>query len=165
MQTQAFIQSRVARYYWRDDINCATTTLKILSEYFEVPLADQVIDGAIGMHGAGEYGAQCGLVEGTLMFMGIVGRSRVIPDETIIAACQDFAAAFENRFNSLSCAVLRPEGFDPENPPHLCEAFTCEAVAFTVDFVQGFLSAEGAMRAGYSPPGHHDRPSGGRTGR
>ena len=81
-----FVKSRVAKYYWEDDINCATTSLKILSEKFGVDLSDQVVDAAVGMHGAGEYGAQCGLVEGALMFLGISGRRQHIPDEAIVRA-------------------------------------------------------------------------------
>jgi C_GCAxxG_C_C family probable redox protein len=141
LKTEDFVQTRVARYYWRDDINCATTTLKILSEHFDFALSEQVIDGAVGMHGAGEYGAQCGLVEGALMFLGIMGRSRAIPDNDIISACRAFAEGFEKRFKSLSCAILRPAGFDPRNPPHLCEDFTCRAVGFSIGFIQEFFAA------------------------
>lgn len=32
------------------------------------------MDAALGMHGAGGYRAQCGLVEGALMFIGIWGK-------------------------------------------------------------------------------------------
>jgi len=87
MAYEKFIKDRVHEYYWTDDINCATTTLKILSEAFAIKLKDQIIDAAIGMHGAGEFGAQCGLVEGTLMFMGIAGRARCIQDENIVKSC------------------------------------------------------------------------------
>ncbi len=152
MKTEDFVQNRVARYYWRDDINCATTTLKILAEHFDLPLSEQVVDAAVGMHGAGEYGAQCGLVEGTLMFLGILGRSRAIPDDAIISACRAYAECFEKRFQSLSCAVLRPQGFDPANPPHLCENFTCQAVGFNVDFAQGFLQGGGKIPVANSVP-------------
>jgi hypothetical protein len=138
LKTEAFVRSRVAGYYWRDDINCAATTLKILAEYFAVPLADQVIDAATGLHGAGEYGAQCGLVEGPLMFLGILGRSQAIPGDAIVSACRSYAEGFESRFGSLSCAVLRPAGFDPRNPPHLCEDLTCEAVALAIECIAGF---------------------------
>jgi hypothetical protein len=152
LKTEDFVQKRVARYYWRDDINCATTTLKILSEHFDFALSEQVIDGAVGMHGAGEYGAQCGLVEGALMFLGIMGRSRAIPDNYIISACRAFAEGFEKRFKSLSCAILRPAGFDPRNPPHLCEDFTCRAVGFSIGFIQEFLDAGGTPPASKEAP-------------
>ena len=152
MKTEDFVQKRVAHYYWRDDINCATATLKILAERFAFPLSGQVIDAAVGMHGAGEYGAQCGLVEGTLMFLGIMGRSRTIPDNAIISACRAFAGRFEKHFQSLSCAILRPAGFDPRNPPHLCEDFTCRAVGFSIGFIQQFLDAGGRLPASKEGP-------------
>ena len=139
MDTLTLVQQRVHEYYWRDDANCATTTLKILSETLAVEVCDQVIDAALGMHGAGGYRAQCGLVEGALMFLGIAGRARGFPDEDVVDACQDFARQFERRFGSLSCAVLRPEGFRPDLPPHICEGLTCEAISMSVAFVAGFL--------------------------
>jgi len=139
MGTQEYVRQRVKKYYREEDVNCATTMLKILSEKFGIELSGQVIDSARGMHGAGRYGAQCGLVEGALMFLGILGGVRKIPDAGIIEACQMFAKQFERQFSSLSCRVLRPEGFHPGNPPHLCEALTCEAVCFSIEFVQNIL--------------------------
>ncbi len=139
MENKNFIQTKVNEYYWHDDINCATTNLKILSEIFSVELSEQVIDAALGMHGAGQYGAQCGLVEGTLMFLGIIGRSIGISDDKIVDSCYEFAKQFENRFRTLLCKVLRPEGFHQDNPPHLCEELTCEAVMFNVDFLNDFM--------------------------
>lgn len=135
MNTDKFIQKRVKIYYWNDDINCATATLKILSEKFNIPISDQIVDAALGMHGAGGYGAQCGLVEGTLMFIGIFGRNLNIPDDEIVTFCCEFAGQFENRFKSLLCNILRPKNLAPEIPPHLCEEFTCEAIDFSIDFI------------------------------
>lgn len=135
MTTEEFIKGRVHKYYWEDDINCATTTLKILSEVFALKLNNQVIDSAIGMYGAGGFGVQCGLVEGTLMFLSIIGRAEGLPDEDIEKSCQDFARQFETHFGSLQCKVLRPQGFKPNNPPHLCEEITRDAIIFSIDFV------------------------------
>ena len=135
MTIEKFVEDRVHKYYWKDDINCATTTLRILSEAFDIELNEQVMDSAIGMHGAGEFGAQCGLVEGALMFLGIAGRAKGIPDEDIVKSCQDYARQFEVDFGSLQCRVLRPQGFKPDNPPHLCEGITREGVVFGIKFI------------------------------
>jgi len=140
MEMQKFINDRVKKYYWDDDLNCAITTLKILSEHFGVNLSEQVLDSALGMHGAGEYGAQCGLVEGTLLFIGIWGRIQKIQDAAIVETCHRYAQRFERRFSSLTCRVLRPEGFHNDNPPHLCEGLTCEAVRFNLEFVRDAFS-------------------------
>lgn len=138
MQTDEFVKRRVSRYYWKDEINCATTTLKILSEVFEIELHKQIIDAALGLHGAGEYGAQCGLVEGTLIFLGIFGRENNLPDNIIVTSCKEFANQFVYKFKSLQCNILRPEGFHPNNPPHICEPITCQAVEFSITFISTF---------------------------
>ena len=135
MDQYNIIQEWVQHLYWSDDVNCATATVKVLAELFSVSLHSQVIDGAIGMHGAGKYGAQCGLVEGTLMFLGILGRQRNIPDELIVKNCHEYASRFERNFGSLSCSVLRPGGFNSDDPPHMCEGLTCKAIEFSANFV------------------------------
>ncbi len=135
MDTESFVKDRVRKYYWKDDINCATTVLKILSEIFHIDLDSQLIASAVGMHGAGEFGAQCGLVEGTLMFLGIFGNEKRLTDREIIALCYKFAEKFEKEFGSLLCSTLRPQGFKPDNPPHLCEELTVKGVLFSIDFM------------------------------
>lgn len=132
----------VHRYYWDNDFNCATTTLLILSEYFEIPIEPQVLDAAIGMHGAGGYQAQCGLVEGALMFIGILGRARRIEDEQSVSFCKSLARKFEQEFKSLECRILRPEGFHPDNPPHLCEELTCKAIAHNIGMISSWLDRQ-----------------------
>jgi len=139
MEREDNIYEIVRKCYWEEDINCAAATLKILSSKFGVALSNQVLDSALGMHGAGRYGAQCGLVEGMLMFLGIFGRERKIPDSEIVEVCWMFAKQFEERFSSLLCRVLRPEGFHPNHPPHLCEGLTCDAMCFDIAFVQKHL--------------------------
>lgn len=135
MENTSFIERRVRNYYWVENLNCTTTVLKVLAETYEVELSQQVLDAALGMHGAGCYGAQCGLVEGTLLFIGIFGRAGNIPDERIIAACRSFAREFEEQFSSLLCRELRPQGFSPDLPPHLCEKLSCAALGFSTAFI------------------------------
>lgn len=132
---QEFIKGKVHSYYWNDDLNCATTTLKTLSELFHVDIQPQVIDSAIGMHGAGGFRAQCGLVEGSLMFIGILGRQKGIEKNKIVALCYKFARSFEQRFGSLRCKELRPQGFRENDPPHLCEGKTRIAINFSAEFM------------------------------
>ena len=135
MDIDEFIRQRITEYYWKDDTNCAEASLKILAEVFEIELNKQVLDAAAGMHGAGEYGAQCGLVEGVLMFLGIFGKKISLPNIRITSLCREYASQFEAEFGSLICSVLRPEGFNSENPPHICEELTCNATEFAIDFV------------------------------
>ena len=66
------IAKRVHELYWKENINCARTTLVCLSELFEIAIEPQTIWSAIGLHGAGGYRAQCGIVEGALMFLSLI---------------------------------------------------------------------------------------------
>jgi hypothetical protein len=111
----------------------------VLAEVFRKKLHHQVLDAARGMHGAGGYRAQCGLVEGALIFIGVLGSERELSDDAIGGACYDYAEQFELRFGSLLCRELRPEGFKPDNPPHLCEKLTRDAIAFDLSFVSDLL--------------------------
>lgn len=123
-------------YYWNYDLNCATTIIKILSQQYTVNIEEQVIDGLIGMHGAGKYGAQCGLVEGALVFIGIYGKIKNLKTDDIIELCYEYAQKFEERFGSLRCDELRPDGFHADQPAHLCETMTNEAVKFAVNYME-----------------------------
>jgi C_GCAxxG_C_C family probable redox protein len=136
MDLQNRLDERVHQYYWENDYNCATTMLKILAEIYCIELSPHLLDAAVGMHGAGKYGAQCGLVEGSLMFIGLYGRVKGRKENEIVKLCYGFAEEFNNEFNSLNCRELRPEGFRDDNPPHLCENFSKRAVRFSVDYLR-----------------------------
>lgn len=121
--------------YWNQNANCTATVIKILSEIFNIKICEQVLDSAIGMHGAGNYGAQCGLVEGTLMFIGIYGKDKKYDDDEIINMCYEFAKIYEKKFGSLICRKLRPIGFTEDSSKHLCETLTIESVRTALDFI------------------------------
>ena len=135
MQYMELINEKVHSYYWNDDLNCAITSLRILSEIFQTNLCSQIVSAGIGMPGAGGNGAQCGLVSGSLMFIGILGKENGQENMAIVKMCNEFAKRFENEFGSLDCRVLRPQGFNPDNPPHLCEEITKKAIMFTMSYL------------------------------
>ena len=128
------INVRVHDCYWNEDFSCAVTTLKILSELYNQELHPQLIKATFGLN-AGRSGLECGLVEGTLLFIGVYGSENGINKEKITNLCHKFCSEFQICFGSLSCKELRPQGFGPDNPPHLCESITKKAVAFSADFV------------------------------
>ena len=132
---KALIDKRVHEYYWQDDFNCAVTMLKILAELEDTELHFQVIDAANGLS-AGRCGSQCGLVEGSLMFLGVFGCKKGSGKEKIDGWCHQFTDNFHQRFGSLLCRELRPQGFGPDNPPHLCEELTQRAASFAAEFVE-----------------------------
>jgi len=139
MSITEFITEQTHKYYWEQDLNCASTTLRILSEHFGVELNSQVFDAAIGMHGAGGYQAQCGLVEGALLFIGIIARAKGIPDPKSIEFCRKLAETFAASYGSLECKYLRPQGFRSENPPHICEELTCKAITKEIELISSWL--------------------------
>lgn len=109
--------------------------LTCLGTLFSTPIEEQTMHAAIGMHGAGGFGAQCGLVEGSLMFIGIYLSKQGATDAEIAKACHRFAQAFTTRFGILTCAGLRPGGFTDHDPSHACERLTNEAVGFACGFI------------------------------
>jgi len=130
------IREWVRRLYWDQDVNCAGTMLRCLGKLFSVELEDQTLRSAVGMHGAGGYRAQCGLVEGALMFIGICATGQGKSDGEAAKICFQFAGVFEERFGSLRCYDLRPGGFTADDPPHACENLTVEAILFTYDYMK-----------------------------
>lgn len=129
------IRNRVHELYWNDDINCARTVLVCLSELFETAVEPQTIRSAVGLHGAGGYRAQCGLVEGTLMFLGIYLHVMGKTEDEVVTACYNFASAFEKAFGSLRCSELHPAGFSENDPPHMCEKLTCKGIEFAYQYI------------------------------
>jgi len=133
---KAAISERVHELYWNDDVNCARTMLICLCELYDIRLEQQTLNSAIGLHGAGGFRAQCGLVEGALMFIGIHFSDKGKPESDIVSLCYQYADEFTRRFGSLQCRDLRPGGFNPDDPPHLCEGLTCAAIEFAHQFVE-----------------------------
>ena len=126
----------IRQLYHDKDYNCAITTLLCLGEEFSVEIGQQVLASAVSMNGGGRFRAQCGLVEGALMFIGIYAAEQDMKKKETMKIAYDFCDAFTERFGSLLCRDLRPGGFQKEDPKHLCESLTRETVAFTVDFLK-----------------------------
>ena len=134
LETKKVIQERVHNYYWEKDINCARTMLLCLGELFQIEYDIETVNAAIGLHGAGGFRAQCGLVEGALMFTGVYYSKLGKTEQEITSICYRYAEAFQERFGSLRCSQLRPNGFQIDDQPHLCEEITCRAIEFAYDF-------------------------------
>lgn len=135
MDLEKTIREHVHHLYYDLDVNCARTTMMCLGELLDFRLEDQTVRAAIGMHGAGGFRAQCGLVEGALMFMGAYFSEKGMEDSSIAGICGQFAAEFTERFGSLDCRSLRPGGFRDDDPPHLCESLTADSISFVYRFI------------------------------
>lgn len=134
------IKSRVHTLYWNHDLNCAKTTLICLSEHFGITLDPQILNAATGMNGGGRVGGQCGLVEGALMFIGILGHARGMSEKEIVDHCGRFSQAFVDKFGSMLCRDLRPGGFQKSDPPHLCENLTVGSITFALSHTRGIFA-------------------------
>lgn len=129
-----YIADRAHDFYWDQEDSCIITTLKILSEVFSEKLDSELYAAAYGLN-AGRHCSQCGLIEGALLFIGVYAKREGATKESITALCHEYAADFESEFGSVLCKELRPEGFSPQNPPHLCENITQRAVLFAATFL------------------------------
>ena len=118
------------------NLNCAQTTLMCLGSFFHIEISKQVFDAAVGLDGAGRFGAQCGLVEGAIMFLGIYLSQKNFSADEIEKTCSQFASEFKAKFGSLECSKLRPQGFNKNDPPHLCESLTVNAIIFDYSFLK-----------------------------
>ena len=136
MHTDDAIAQAVGFCYWEKDYNCARTTLHTLATLVEMEISPLIWAAAVGMHGAGRFGAQCGLMEGMLMFIGLQGARQGLEEAALVALCHEYAQAFTERFGGLECRVLRPGGFREEDPPHACETLTVETLRFAVEFMR-----------------------------
>lgn len=129
------IEKEVHKLYWNLDLNCATTTLLCLGKLFHIEINEQSINSAIGLHGAGGFRAQCGLVEGSLMFIGIYLSPRGKTKQEVSEICYQFAEKFTEKYGSLRCFDLRPNGFRKDDPQHACEKLTVDAITFAYNFI------------------------------
>ncbi|QCC86740.1 redox-active protein [Desulfovibrio desulfuricans] len=154
MNTHDRMAALVRHYYWDRDLNCARTTLRCLESMLQEPLHPQVYAAAVGCHGAGGTGGQCGLMEGGLLLIGLRGAELGKDEGDIVDLCARYAALFTERFSSLACKDLRPGGIHPNDPPHLCESISVDAICLLHDFLDAMaLSAEPNRRISASEAG------------
>lgn len=131
-----YIRNEVRFCYHEKNLNCARTSMRVYSALFSTDLPEELTMAAAGMHGAGRFGAQCGLVEGTLMFIGCYFLSRKVGEDEAVAACHDIAEAITDEFGSLDCRDLRKGGFRPDDPPHLCENLSVRMISFCYQWMK-----------------------------
>jgi hypothetical protein len=130
-----FVNNRIEEEYHDLETPCSSTTIKILAELFQVEIDDQVYISADALSGQHQYNPVCGLLNGSLMFMNLLGKNLYYEFEEIRDLCYNFSLEFRKHFGSENCSVLRPEGFKEDNPPHICEPLTNRSILFTIEFI------------------------------
>lgn len=129
------IEESVKYYYWEKDFNCAETTLLTLSKALNIELMEETIFSATALPGAAKNGAQCGIVSGVIMLIGIMGNKQGIERNKIQEKCHVFVQKYEEKFGSLLCRELRPQGFNKNNPPHLCLGLTIDSIKVAYEYI------------------------------
>jgi hypothetical protein len=133
---EELVAARIESMYHDQSLGCAHATLRILAEVFDIELSPQVYDSSVGMlGGGGHYGAQCGLVQGALMFTGILGARGGLDEETLDKHCFDLLAGATRELGSLVCREIRPEGFADDNPSYICEPRSVESIVWAARFL------------------------------
>lgn len=145
MSSSATLEAMVRHAYHDLDVNCAKAALLALGSAFGHPVDQGVMRAATAMNGAGRRRAQCGLLEGPLMFMGLYFGEAGLKDEEVVRIAGRFTDAFTKKFGSLLCRDLRPGGFNKSDPPHLCEGLSLEAVRFSHDFIAAVATRRGLL--------------------
>ncbi len=124
------------RHFMEEEINCGLTMTRCLSEFFQLPVHQQVYDAVNGIMEHRAKRVQCGLYKGAMAFLGIYCTARNYDRNQLNAATLAFAEAFEQKFGSIRCYDLRPEGFEPDNTHAPCRELVPEAVVFAAAYIK-----------------------------
>ncbi|MCK5126643.1 MAG: C_GCAxxG_C_C family protein [candidate division Zixibacteria bacterium] len=136
MNERQFIEDKIKIYFEIEEHNCAVCVIKVLSERFDFPIEQQTLDACLAQNGLGQYGAQCGLITGATMFLGIVAAQNNWEKEKLYLHTRELTALFEKKFKSLLCSAIRPEGFHEDNPPYICQPRTVDALEIFIDYLK-----------------------------
>lgn len=125
----------VHKNYWDKELNCSTNIILVLGKLFDIEISRQVLHGTIGLHSTTEYGGQCGLLEGLLIFVGIYGREKNYSNNEIVRHCAKLTRKFDNLFRTLSCHDLKGASKKIFESPHSCENITIDIVLLTKKYI------------------------------
>lgn len=135
----------VRHSYHKLNLNCAKVTLIALGGIFDCRIEPPLLLAATAMNGAGRTRGQCGLLEGSLMFMGLYFGGHGLNDRDVVNIAGRFVEGFKKSFGSTGCHELRPGGFKKSDPLHLCEGLTVRTIAFSRDFIRAEAESRGFL--------------------
>lgn len=130
------LKQYVQKYFLEQQLNCGLTMIHCLSDFFQLPVHEQVYASVNGIMEHRDKRHQCGLYKGALMFLGIYGTQlgwdRAMLNEKTLSLAQ----AFEEYFHAINCYELRAESF-ASNPDHnLCCNLAAEAVMLVAGIIK-----------------------------
>jgi hypothetical protein len=103
------LRERVERYFVSGQYNCTMTALAVLFEAYEMAPDPRLLGAGQCMPGVGGSGGLCGLVSGTLIFLGVWGYERGLHRSALAPGCAFVVESVRRRFGSTSCAALQTE--------------------------------------------------------
>ncbi len=130
-ETEKKVRSLVHHYYNVCDINSAKTTLYCLGELLGVSIKTQAIQAASGLYNMSRGKDGYGLLNGAVMFMGILFSKKNMAEREISNICTRFADKFQEKFGSV---INRDLGSSKE-ALRLKEEMTVNAILFDYDFL------------------------------
>jgi len=139
MDIANFVDKQVHENFWEKDLNCSTNILMLLAEIKSIKLDKQVIHSVAGMDGLNPLKVPCGLLSGALMFLGIFGREKNIPNSQLSRHYYEYSKYFQRKFGDTSCKNLNSKKESLGLLPFSCENLTKDVVIFTIDFIDKHL--------------------------
>ncbi|MCD8199070.1 MAG: C-GCAxxG-C-C family protein [Phascolarctobacterium sp.] len=128
---------KAANYYFvKKLLNCGLTMMHCLSDFFNVPVHEQVYQAINGIMENRFKRYQCGLYKGTVMFLGIYGTDKGWDRDKLNAITLDFAKAFEKEYGSIMCNEVRRVSFETNSAHLICTAFAARAVIFSANYIK-----------------------------
>ncbi len=131
------LEEKAHGYFMGQTLSCGITMLHCLSEFFDIPLDEQVYAAMNGMMENRDKREQCGLYKGSLMFLGVYGAKQGWDKAKINAVTMDFAEKMEADYGSLKCYDLRGGRFLPTEPHDKCAPITMKTVVYTANYIKG----------------------------
>ena len=130
------LKALAKKYFLEQGLNCGLTMMHCLSDFFQLPVHEQVYASINGImeHRAKRH--QCGLYKGALMFLGIYGAQLGWSRDQLNEKTLSLAEAFEEHFHSIHCYELRSASFDSDPRHDLCADLAAEAVLFAVGIIK-----------------------------
>lgn len=130
------LKELTVKYFLSQSLNCGLTMMHCLSDFFNLPVHEQVYASVNGIMEHRDKRHHCGLYKGALMFIGIYGTEKGWDRDKINANTLMLAQAFEERYHSLNCYDIRSASF-AENPEHnLCHSLAEDAVLFAASIIK-----------------------------
>lgn len=130
------LKALVKKYFLDQALNCGLTMMHCLSDFFQLPVHEQVYASVNGImeHRAKRH--QCGLYKGALMFLGIYGTQLGWTRDQINEKTLSMAEAFEEHFQTIHCYELRADNFENDPRHNLCADLAVEAVLFAAGIIK-----------------------------